>query len=106
MSADSSRFSAHGALFGLALGDALGAVTEFSSVPQILLRFPPDGPQEPKGDPALVTDDTQMALCVGEALVAQLGASLVDVSALENAFRAEFLKWYRSPDNNRAPGRT
>jgi ADP-ribosylglycohydrolase len=53
---------ASGCLFGLAFGDALGAVTEFLNVDEILRRFPPNGLQELSGNPALVTDDTQMTL--------------------------------------------
>ncbi|MEM6285511.1 MAG: ADP-ribosylglycohydrolase family protein, partial [Chloroflexota bacterium] len=50
-----------GCLFGMAYGDAIGAETEFLNVAGILQRFPPAGPTEPPGNPALVTDDTQMA---------------------------------------------
>ena len=53
---------ASGALFGLALGDALGAKTEFMNVAEILHRFPPRGPLEPAGNPALVTDDGTISL--------------------------------------------
>jgi len=53
-----SKQSVLGCLYGAALGDALGAATEFLSVPKILARFPPHGPQEPPGNPARVTDDT------------------------------------------------
>jgi hypothetical protein len=53
---------ASGAVFGLALGDALGARTEFLSLEEIALQFPPAGPTTLVGNPALVTDDTQMAL--------------------------------------------
>src|ERR1700716_3754502 len=60
---------ASGCLFGLAFGDALGAETVFLSVNEILHSFPPDGPLQPPGDPARVTDDTQMALAVGSALL-------------------------------------
>jgi ADP-ribosylglycohydrolase len=60
---------ASGCLFGMALGDALGAETEFLSVPDIIKRFPPDGPRQLKGNPARVTDDTQMALAVARALI-------------------------------------
>lgn len=94
---------ASGCLFGLALGDALGAKTEFLSVSEILRRFPPNGPQEPVGDPALVTDDTQMALSVGEALSK---AEEYTPTSLEPLLRRAFVAWLHSPDNNRAPGRT
>ncbi|MBD2181431.1 ADP-ribosylglycohydrolase family protein [Planktothrix sp. FACHB-1355] len=93
-----------GCLFGLALGDALGAVTEFLNVDEILRRFPPNGPQEPTGNPARVTDDTQMALCVGEALIEAGG--VYTASSLEPLLRRAFVTWLHSPDNNRAPGRT
>ncbi len=95
---------ASGCLFGLALGDALGAETEFLQVNAILRTFPPHGPQEPRGNPALVTDDTQMALAVGEALLSV--ESPYTPVALEQALRAAFIAWNRSPENNRAPGMT
>lgn len=95
---------ASGCLFGLAFGDALGAVTEFMNVDDILHRFPPDGPQEPTGNPARVTDDTQMALCVGEALVEAGGD--YNPNTLETLLRRVFVDWLHSPDNNRAPGLT
>ena len=57
--------AAAGCLFGLALGDALAAPTEFiRSAVEIEARFGPGGPAEPKGDPARVTDDTQTSLTV------------------------------------------
>jgi ADP-ribosylglycohydrolase len=88
----------------MALGDALGAETEFLDVPGILRRFPPTGPQEPPGNPARVTDDTQMALAVGEALVAAPRPYSPDT--LKDHLQRAFIDWYNSPDNNRAPGRT
>jgi len=51
-----------GCLVGMALGDALGADVEFLDVEEIRKRYPPNGPQSLVGNPALVTDDTQMAL--------------------------------------------
>ena len=60
---------ASGCLFGLAFGDALGADTEFSNVAEIVRLYPPNGPRTLQGHPARVTDDTQMALAVGEALL-------------------------------------
>ena len=95
-----------GSLFGLALGDALGARTEFLNVAQILKRFPPHGPTEPEGDPALVTDDTQMALAVGEALVACLAEGSLSPVAVTRELSRTFVEWFRSPDNYRAPGKT
>lgn len=95
---------AAGCLFGLAFGDALAAKTEFLTVEQILHCYPPHGPQQLQGNPALVTDDTQMTLAVGEALL----AAPVPYSAatLEAPLRHAFVAWSRSPDNNRAPGNT
>jgi len=95
---------ASGCLFGMALGDALAAPTEFMSVEAILQRYPPGGPEAPKGNPSLVTDDTQMALAVGEALLET--ARPFTPNTLETNLRAAFVKWLVSPDNNRAPGRT
>ncbi len=93
---------ASGCLFGLALGDALAAPTEFLSVAQILHTYPPAGPQQLAGNPALVTDDTQMMLAVGEALLQAPQPFRAD--SLEGPLRTAFVEWLRSPDNNRAPG--
>ncbi len=95
---------ASGCLFGMAFGDALGFKTEFRTVSQILQDFPPNGPQELAGNPALVTDDTQMALAVGEAL--RLAPQPFAPDTLEQPLREAFVEWSVSPDNNRAPGMT
>ncbi|WP_427162441.1 ADP-ribosylglycohydrolase family protein [Aliinostoc sp. HNIBRCY26] len=95
---------ASGCLFGLAFGDALGAATEFLTVEEICRRFPPHGPQEISGNPALVTDDTQMMLAVGQALIK--AETNLNVSNLEATFRNAFIEWLHSSDNNRAPGLT
>ena len=101
---------ASGSLFGLAYGDALGAPGEFLQVEEILRRFPPDGPAEPRsapdepGGPARVTDDTQMALAVGEALLE--APRPFTVAGVEAALRRAFVAWLNSPDNTRAPGMT
>ncbi|MEV2239895.1 ADP-ribosylglycohydrolase family protein [Micromonospora sp. NPDC049891] len=94
---------AAGSLFGLAYGDALGRPTEFLTVAEIDRRFGPTGPRELVGDPALVTDDTQMALAVGWALH---DAPTYTAEAVEPLLRRRFLDWAASPDNNRAPGMT
>ncbi|MBE3557746.1 MAG: ADP-ribosylglycohydrolase family protein [Ktedonobacteraceae bacterium] len=95
---------ASGSLFGLALGDALGARTEFLTFEAILRAYPPAGPQEPPGNPMRVTDDTQMALAVGEALLQ--APRPYTANGLEGPLRKTFIDWYHSPDNNRAPGIT
>ncbi|GIJ07037.1 hypothetical protein Van01_02510 [Micromonospora andamanensis] len=94
---------AAGSLFGLAYGDALGKPTEFLTVAEIDRRFGPTGPRQLVGDPALVTDDTQMALAVGWALH---DASRYTAEAVEPLLRRRFLDWAASPENNRAPGMT
>jgi ADP-ribosylglycohydrolase len=100
-----SRRPVAGCLYGLALGDALAAPTEFLTVEEIVDRFGDDGPVAPLGDPAQVTDDTQMALAVGRALQAVTAGPLT-AATLEGPLRAEFVAWLQSPDNNRAPGAT
>lgn len=104
MSIFTSQKRATGCLFGLAFGDALGAATEFLSVESILAQFPPDGPRSLTGNPARVTDDTQMAIAVGEALLAV--EQPYTSSKLEQALRKTFVAWNISPENNRAPGVT
>ncbi|SNY63536.1 ADP-ribosylglycohydrolase family protein [Paractinoplanes atraurantiacus] len=95
--------NAAGSLFGLAYGDALGKPTEFQDYPTIIAAYGVSGPRELTGNPALVTDDTQMALAVGEAILA---APAFTARALEPELRRAFLAWAVSPDNNRAPGMT
>ena len=73
-----------GCLVGGALGDALGAPTEFLTLAEIRQRFGPDGPDRPEaayGLPNAVTDDTQMTLFTAEGLTraARAGASEQDV---------------------------
>ncbi|MGK5680032.1 ADP-ribosylglycohydrolase family protein [Actinoplanes sp. URMC 104] len=95
--------NAAGSLFGLAYGDALGKPTEFEDYTTIVARYGPQGPRELTGHPALVTDDTQMALAVGEAILA---APEITPASVEPLLRQAFLDWAVSPDNNRAPGNT
>jgi ADP-ribosylglycohydrolase len=92
-----------GSLYGLAYGDALGKPTEFQDYATIVETYGPGGPRSLTGDPALVTDDTQMALAVGEAILA---APAFTPAGLEPELRRAFLAWAASPDNNRAPGMT
>jgi ADP-ribosylglycohydrolase len=95
--------NASASLFGLAYGDSLGKPTEFQDYATIVAAHGPGGPRELIGNPALVTDDTQMALAVGEAILA---AGEVTPGSLEPRLRTAFVEWSVSPDNNRAPGMT
>ena len=93
-----------GCIYGMAFGDTLGADTEFWNMKGIREQFPPNGPQAPQGNPAKVTDDTQMALAVGKALITAPFPYQPD--SLGDALRQAFIDWYHDPDNNRAPGVT
>ncbi|MEU4564365.1 ADP-ribosylglycohydrolase family protein [Actinoplanes sp. NPDC023936] len=96
--------AASGSLFGLAYGDSLGKPTEFQKYADIVARYGPAGPRQLDGEPALVTDDTQMALAVGEALLEVRGA--LTPATFEPVLRRRFLEWAASPENDRAPGMT
>ncbi|GLW89911.1 hypothetical protein Aglo03_07270 [Actinokineospora globicatena] len=93
-----------GSLYGLAFGDALARPTEFLTVAKIEEWYGPTGPSDLEGDPALVTDDTQMALAVAWSL--RDIAPNYTAAALEPRLRERFVEWAYSPDNNRAPGNT
>lgn len=85
-----------GCLVGGALGDALGAPTEFLTLADIRQRFGEDGPSRPEpayGLPNAVTDDTQMTLFTAEGLVraARAGASEADVPAF---VWAAYRRWF------------
>lgn len=95
-----------GSIFGMAYGDALAAPTEFLKVAEILARWPPNGPNYLNDHPARVTDDTQMALAVGEALIDIFNEGIFNVAILEEKLREHFIDWHFSPENNRAPGMT
>ncbi len=96
---------ATGALLGLAIGDSLGYPTEFDEIEHIA-AYCPDWRELRLPTPALVTDDTQMALALARALRIALERGPLTPLRLEPPLREEFVDWYHSPENNRAPGRT
>ncbi len=105
MSTTSTKRAATGSLLGLALGDALGFPTEFDDVPSIHAKCGPWRDMElPR--PAIVTDDTQMTLALGRGLRTAMERGALGPKRLERPVREEFVDWSRSPENNRAPGRT
>ncbi|MFI7103165.1 ADP-ribosylglycohydrolase family protein [Streptomyces sp. NPDC050161] len=97
--------AATGTLIGLALGDALGYPTEFDGVPSILARYGPWRHLALPG-PAQVSDDTQMTLALGRGLRTAMERGPLTAQSLERPLREEYVAWWRSPDNNRAPGTT
>ena len=97
MSLDKAR----GMLFGLAIVDALGYPAEFMTLARIKTEFGPNGIEDFPKPPALFTDDTQMSIAIAEALIK---AENQDLETIMDAVREEFIKWRRSPENNRAPG--
>ncbi|MFD9684447.1 ADP-ribosylglycohydrolase family protein [Kitasatospora sp. NPDC059146] len=96
---------ATGALLGLAIGDAMGRLTEFQDVERIAADHP-DWRRLPLPRKALVTDDTQMTLALARGLRTALARGPLTPLRLARPVREEFVDWWRSPSNNRAPGMT
>ncbi len=94
-----------GALLGAAIGDGYGFPTEFKSFRDILYHWPPDGPDAPIGEPIIVTDDTQMSLAVGKALMQSYPAAW-QPEQIAAALTGTFIEWLNDPQNDRAPGMT
>lgn len=103
-----TKQAATGSLIGLALGDALGFPTEFSDVPAILAKVGPwrEMPLPVRGGKAYVTDDTQMALAFARGIRTAMDRGVLAPLRLARPVRDEFVDWYHSPENNRAPGNT
>ncbi|MFD6349151.1 ADP-ribosylglycohydrolase family protein [Streptomyces roseolus] len=102
------KLAATGTLMGLALGDALGFPTEFDDVPAILAKCGPWRTMElpvTRGT-AYVTDDTQMTLALARGIRTAMDRGRLTPLRLARPVRDEFVDWYHSPENNRAPGNT
>lgn len=85
-----------GAIYGFAIGDAMGATTEFMTKDQIeCIHGAVDdivGGGWLSLDPGQVTDDTEMMLCVAEGY----RASVVHGSDFASEVSKRFVDWYQS----------
>ncbi|MEV5408140.1 ADP-ribosylglycohydrolase family protein [Thermopolyspora sp. NPDC052614] len=100
--------AAAGTSLGLAIGDAMGYPTEFLGVQQITAKY---GHWRTMDLPvssgrAYVTDDTQMTLALGEGLIEALASGPLTADGMVPPVRDRFVEWWRSPENDRAPGMT
>lgn len=98
-----------GCLFGLAIGDALGAPVEFLSLEEIHHAYGERGISgfQPWGGfpPGSYTDDTQMSLATAFGLIVARSKGTDPTAAIHRYY----LDWRRSqedPANRRAPGKT
>jgi ADP-ribosylglycohydrolase len=82
------RERVEGCLYGLAFGDALGALTTPLKYDDIVARFGPMGPDVP---PAKITDATKLVLAVGESLPA-IKRSPSSPEEWANALRNQLIK--------------
>lgn len=84
-----------GALYGFAIGDAMGATTEFMKKKEIQRRYGKVDDILGGGwlnlKPGQVTDDTQMTMCVIDALM-----KAKNESQFRTAVKAYFIDWYLS----------
>lgn len=85
-----------GAVYGFAIGDAMGATTEFMSAEQIEKRYGRVVDIIGGGwlclKPGEVTDDTQMMMCVMDAAMASGG----DLDAFRKFCIDNFIEWYKN----------
>ena len=89
-----------GAIYGFAIGDAMGATTEFMTAEQIERKFGKVTDIIGGGWLNLtageVTDDTQMTMCVMNALMKTLNEDDPLSYLFKMECRKEFIKWYES----------
>ena len=82
---------ARGALLGLAVGDAVGTTNEFSSCPPRIADMVGGGPFQLR--PGQWTDDTSMALCLADSLIACRGFDALDQMQ-------RYVRWWRHGENS------
>ncbi|HET6496923.1 MAG TPA: ADP-ribosylglycohydrolase family protein, partial [Thermoleophilia bacterium] len=103
-------------IWGLAIGDALGAPTEFKGLDRIRECYGPDGIQHVNQTDGRFTDDTQMTVALAEGLLdaaadcnkAELDheGPMIDPDFVMPHVAKQFVEWAFGPDNDRAPGNT
>lgn len=104
-------------LIGGALGDALGYSREFSALKDILKRMPDgnwmhanlaNGPNSKRlrddDGGAYISDDTQMTIATGRALLASSAAPLEFPQSFADELSKAYVYWSKHEDNFRAPG--
>ncbi|MFW9955518.1 MAG: ADP-ribosylglycohydrolase family protein [Candidatus Thorarchaeota archaeon] len=96
-----------GCMLGLAIGDAVGAATEFLTFDEIRIRFPPNGVEGFHSFRGLragsYTDDTEMSIAVAQGL---LKAKDFSTNAIMESMTVEFISWINSTSSSRSPGTT
>ena len=89
-----------GALYGFAIGDAMGATTEFMNKEEIKKEYGEVTDILGGGwlnlQPGGVTDDTQMSMCVMDALMAFKDGKYSRLEHFTKAIADNFVKWYKS----------
>jgi ADP-ribosylglycohydrolase len=95
---------AQGSMLGLAIGDAIGAPTEFTPIEKLKRRHR-NPTYLPMPQRMRVTDDTQMALAVGDGII-DADRILPDPDAYADAWSARFVQWADAVEKFRAPGLT
>ncbi len=93
-------------MLGLAIADSLGYPVEFIHEKEDILTVTGGLGVHDLPDPAIYTDDTQMTLCVAEALLEGAG----DADGFMQSLCKKFIEWYdlqySDPSQRRAPGNT
>jgi ADP-ribosyl-[dinitrogen reductase] hydrolase len=102
------RSRVRGMLLGGAVGDALGAAVEFSSLATIRRLYGPAGITDyahAYGGRGRWTDDTQMTLFTTEGLLDARAAGVRDTSEIVNHIWAAYRRWYGT-QTGQGPGGT
>lgn len=89
-----------GAVYGFAIGDAMGATTEFMTKEEIQRIYGKVTEINGGGwlnlNPGDITDDTQMTMCVMTALMNTIEEDDIFGYKFVRQLRKEFIKWYQS----------